>query len=152
VVHHLERHTSFDECVVPAVRRVFQVASAAVAASEPCRLLRVYETDASQRALLPQIALVRGAPRVDRFDWAQPPRIVDAPGELGEPRTQPVCDPVERPEANLRWVLDRILPAVRLLEADAEDPDDRPVAHRRAKLLTALSIRPRRHQAVARLV
>src|SRR5262245_44605511 len=98
------------------------------------------------------MALVRGAPCIDLFDWAQPPRVVDASGELREPRTQSVRDPVERPEANFGWILHRVLPAVRLLEADTEDPDDRLVPHRRAKLLAALSIRPRRHQPVARLV
>src|SRR5215468_1508077 len=122
VVHHLEGHTRFDERVIPAVRRVFQVASAAIAGGEPCRLLRVHETDASERTLLPKIALVRGAPRIDLFDWSQPSRVVDARGELGEPRTQPVRDPVERPEANLGRVLDRVLPTVRLLEADTKDP------------------------------
>src|SRR5262249_17858729 len=44
-----------------------------------------------------------------------------------------------------------VLPAVRFLDADAEDADDRFAAHGGAELFAVLSVRPRRRQAATGL-
>ncbi len=63
--------------------------------------------------------------------------------------------PLAMPSATQRRIsavaLHRILPAVRLLHAHAEDAADRLVAHRGAVLLGVLAVGPRSHQPAARL-
>ena len=60
-------------------------------------------------------------PAVEVLDDAEPAPIAERAGELGEPGPQAVGDPVGDPDADLRLALDRVLPAVRLLHAHAED-------------------------------
>ena len=85
------------------------------------------------------------------FHRLQPALVVQHAGELGEPRPQPVGDAVGHPEADLRLALHAVLPAIRLLDADAEDADDGLAAHGGAEFLAVLPVRPRRGQPAAGL-
>src|SRR5258706_462044 len=55
---------------------------------------------------------------------------------------QAVGDAVGHPEADLIGALHRVLPSIRLLEADAEEADDRLLAHGRAEFLAVLAVGP----------
>ena len=60
-------------------------------------------------------------------------------------------DGVGYPKANFVATLDRVLPAVFVFEANAEDSDRRLIAHRGAKFLRTLAAHPGRHEARATL-
>ena len=102
------------------------------AAVEPGGLLRVDQADAGQRRLVAQVPLdaADASGRGPRRRLSQR-AVVERAGELGEPGPQAVGDPVGDPDADLRLALHRVLPAVRLLDAHAEDADDGLAAHRR---------------------
>src|SRR5205085_2207728 len=122
-----------DQRVVPAMRGVLGVLPAALLRVKPRGLLRVDEPHARERTHVAEVFFGAVAPHIKILDWLEPARVVDAAGEFREPRPQSVRDAVDRPEANLGGVLHRILPAIRLLEPDAENSDDRFAAHRGAK-------------------
>src|ERR1039457_4211264 len=85
VVHHLERNPRLDERLVPAELRVFHAGGrAALGGVEPGGLLRVYDRDPGERALIAQVTLRAVAPRIDLLDGPEPPGVVDAAAELGE--------------------------------------------------------------------
>ena len=98
-----------------------------------------------------QVVLVAVMPAVQVFDDRQPAAVVERAGELGEPRADAVGDAVERPEADFGAVLHRVLPAVRLFDAHAEDAADGLVAHGGTVLLGVFAVGPGSHQAAARL-
>jgi hypothetical protein len=64
--------------------------------------------------------------------------------------------PLAVPSATHSWIsgslLDRVLPAVSLFDADAEDPANRPTAHHGPVFLRAMAVGPGRRQATPRLV
>ena len=82
----------------------------------------------------------------------QPAAVVEHAGELGDPRPHAVGGALGDPETDLRLALHRVLPAIRLLEPDAEDAADRPASHHRAQFLRSPPVVPRRRQAAPRLV
>ena len=74
-------------------------------------------------------------PGVDPFDRRHPAPVVENAGELRDPRPHAVRGPLGDPQPHLRLALDRVLPAIRLLEPDAEDSRDRTAAHHRSVFL-----------------
>ena len=56
-------------------------------------------------------------------------------------------DAVRNPKTELVITLDRVLPAVLVLQSHTEDADNSFVAHRGAVFLTVLPVCPWRHQA-----
>ena len=127
------------------------VCSSTLAAVKPCRLLRIDQPDARQRPLVSQVLLPGGVTAVQILHRLEPAWVVQHAGELGEPGTQPVGDAVGHPQANLGLALDAVLPAVGLLDTDAEDADDRLAAHGGAKFLAVLAVGPRRRESAAGL-
>src|SRR5438094_10675 len=97
----------------------------ALAAVEGRRLLRVDEADARQRRFVAKVPFVTLVPRVDPLDDIEPAFVVQRAREFGEPRTQAVGRPVSDPDAHLGLALHRVLPAIRFLNADAENAADR---------------------------
>ena len=91
-------------------------------------------------------------PVVDALDHRQPAPIAQHAGELGEPGPHALRRAARHPQPDLGLALHRVLPAVRLLDADAEDPADRAPVHHRVVLLAAPAVRVRRRQAAAGLV
>ena len=142
VVHHLERDPRFDERLVPPLDVILDSAI-----NGPGGLLRVHEADARQGTIVAQVALPARQAAVEVLDRLQPALVVQRSAELREPRPHPVGDQVGHPQPDLRRVLHRVLPAVRLLDADAEEADDRFGAERRPVLLGVHPDGPRRHQA-----
>ncbi len=152
LVHDLERHARLDERVVHAEHVIAGAVSRGGAGMERRGLLGVQQRHARERHLVAQVALVAGVPLVNAFDRGQPAAIVEHAGELRHPRPLAVRRPFRDPELDFRLALHGVLPAIRLLEADAEDPANRPPAHDRAELLRAVAVRPRRRGAAARLM
>ena len=151
IVRHLERDARLDQGVIVPERVVLHPCRGALAAVERGGLLREDQRDARQRRLVAEIALGAVVPAVDVFHHFQPAVVVQRAGELREPRAEPVGDPVGHPDADLGVALDRVLPAIRLLDSDAEDPHDRLAAERGAVLLAVLPVAPGRGQAAPRL-
>ena len=152
VVDHLEGDARLDQRLIPAQRVVLDLLPGLRAAVKPGGLLRIDQPDPRQRTLVAQVFLARG----DASGRCPPPTpsqraVVQHAGELGEPGPQAVGDAVGDPEADLRLALHRVLPAVRLLHAHAEDADDRLAAHRGAVFLGVLAVGPGGHQPAARL-
>ncbi len=146
VVHHLERDPRFDERLVPPLDVILDSAI-----DGPGGLLRVHEADARQGTIVAQVALPARQAAVEVLDRLQPALVVQRSAELREPRPHPVGDQVGHPQPDLRRVLHRVLPAVRLLDADAEEAGHRFGAERRPVLLGVHPDGPRRHQARTRL-
>src|SRR5262249_37221460 len=97
--------------------------------------------------LVAQIALDAVMPRVDALDGRHPPRVVDRARKLREPGPHAVGRAFRDPQPQLRLALHRVLPAVRVLDADAEDPADRLPPERGAVLLRGLAVRPERRRS-----
>jgi hypothetical protein len=116
------------------------------------RLFRIEQGHARERSGISQIGLVPVVPVVNALDDGEPASIVEDAGELGDPRPHPVGRGFGDPELHFGFALHRVLPAIRLLDADTEDPRDRPLSHDGAELLGAPAVRPRRHQAAPGLV
>ncbi len=76
---------------------------------------------------------------------------MEGAGELREPGPHAVGDAVRGPEADLVRALHGVLPAVGLLDPDAEDADHGLAAHRGAVLLRVLAVGPGRHEPASRL-
>ena len=152
LVHQLERHARLDERVIHPEHVI--VGTIAVGDASVIRggLLGVEQRDARQRRLVAQVALVVEVPLVDALDDGQPAPIVEHARELRDPRPHAVGRAFRDPEPHLRLALHRVLPAVRLLDADAEDAADGLRPHDRAVFLRAPAVRPRRRQAASRLV
>jgi len=104
-------------------------------------LFRVQQRDARERPFVPEIALVTVMPVVDALDDRHPAAVVQHAGELRDPRPHPVRRALGHPQLHLRLALNRVLPAIRFFEADAEDPPPRAAAHDRAELLRAAPVR-----------
>ena len=151
VVDHLEGDARLDERLIPAERVVFDFCAGAVAAVKPRGLLRIHQPCARERRLIAQILFPTRQPLINPFHRLEPAFVVQHAAEFREPRTQAIRDAIGHPEANLRFALHAVLPAIRFFEADAEDADDRFAAHGGAKFLPVFAIRPRRSQAAAGL-
>ena len=147
----VERHARFDQRVVHAGDVIGQrpLRPGRVGRS---RLLGEEQRHARQRSRVAQVALVAMVPLVDALDDGQPASIAQYAGELGEPRPHALRRPARHPQPNLGLALHRVLPAVRLLDADAEDAADRPPVHHRVIFLAAPAVGIRRRQAAAGLV
>src|SRR5260221_7006485 len=91
-------------------------------------------------------------PRVDALDRRHPARVVQHAGELRHPWTDAVRGPFGDPEPDFRLARHRVLPAIRLLQADAENAGDRLAPVQRAEFLGAPSLGPGRHDAAQGLV
>ena len=126
------------ECLVPPEGMVLDLLPGPWPAVEPRGLLRVDQRDPGQWHLVPQVALGPLMPLVELLDDPEPAAVAEHAGELREPGSQPVRDPVREPDANLRLGLHRVLPAVRLLHAHAEDAPDWLVAPSTARYSLAL--------------
>ena len=150
-MHHLERDARLDQRLVHTQRVVLHLLARVGAAVEGGGLLRIDQRHPRQRRLVPQVALVAPVPVVDVLDHRQPALVVQVARELGEPRAQPVGDPVGDPDADLRRGLDRILPAIRLLDPHTEDPHDGLAAQRRPVLFAVLAVGPGRGEPAPRL-
>ena len=125
VVDHLEGDPGLDQRLVPPQRVVLDLLPGPRAAVEPGGLLRVDQAHPGERRLVPQVPLDAVVPAVEVLDDPEPAAVAEHAGELGEPGPQAVGDPVGEPDADLRLALHRVLPAVRLLDAHAEDAPDR---------------------------
>ena len=147
-----ERHARLDERVIHAEHVIGGAIAVSDARMGRSGLFRVQQRDAGERPFVAEIALVAVVPVIDAFDNRHPPAVIQHAGELRHPRPHPVRRPLGDPQLHLRLALDRILPAIRLLEADAENPADRTAAHDGAELLRAAAVRPRRRQAAPGLV
>ena len=152
LVQQVERHARLDERVIHARGMVARPLLVRLAAVERARLLGREHRHAGERLGVPQVPLVPVVPRVDALDDGQPATVVEHARELGEPGAHAVRRAVGDEHAHLGLALDRILPAVRLLDAHAEDAADGPHAHRRAVLLRAAAVGPWHGEAPARLV
>ena len=108
-----------DERLVPALDVVVDPV-----VHEPRGLLGVDHAHPRQRAFVAQVGFPAGQPAVDRLDRFQPALVVEHAAELGEPRAHAVGDEVCDPEPDFGGVLHRVLPAVRLLDANAEEAGD----------------------------
>src|SRR3954466_14342211 len=107
---------------------------------------------ARKRQFVPQVPFVTAVPVIDALDHRQPAPVVKRARELRDPWAHAVGGAFRDPQSNLRLALHGVLPAVRLLEAHAEDPSDGPPPHDRPQFLRALAIGPRRGEAMPRLV
>ena len=91
-------------------------------------------------------------PLIDALDDRQPAAVVEDARELRDPRAHAVGGSFGHPEPDFGLALDRILPAIRLFEADTEDAADRLPPHHRAVFLRAPAVGPWRREAAPRLV
>src|SRR5712692_4743935 len=146
IMHHLEGGPCFNERLIPAERVLFDFR-----AVKPGGLLRIDQSNASERTLVPQVFLPAGVTAVEVLYRFKPALVVQDTGKLGEPGTQAVGDAVGHPQADLRLALYAVLPPIRLLDADAEDADDGFSAHGCAEFLPVLPIGPRRREPTAGL-
>src|SRR5437773_4016527 len=151
VMHHLEWDARLDERLIPAEGVVLDFGPGAVAAIEPCGLLRIDERDAGERGFVAQVFFPAGVAAVDVLDHAQPTRVVEHAAEFGEPGTQAVGRAVGDPDSNFSLALHGVFPAIRFFDSDAEDADDGFAAHGRAKFLSVLAIGPRSGETAAGL-
>ena len=108
--------------------------------------------DPRQRHFVAEVAFVVEVPLIDPLDDRQPAAVVKHARELGHPRPHAVSRTFGHPQANFRLALDRILPAIRFFEPDAEDAADGLSAHHGAVFFRALAVRPWRCQPASRLV
>ena len=129
VVHHVERDARLDQRMVEAQRVILDPGLRAVATVAGRGLLRVHHRHARQRLLVAEIPLVAPVPDVDVLDGFHPACVHDLAVELGEPWPEIVGDAVDGPQPYLFAVLHRVLPAVGLLDAHAEDAADGLAAH-----------------------
>ena len=125
LVHQLERHARLDERVIHAEHVILGPVARRDAGVIGLGLLRVQQRDARERRLVAQVALVVEVPVVDALDDRQPAAVVEHAGELRDPRAHAVGGAFGHPEPDLGLALHRVLPAIRLFDADAEDAADR---------------------------
>src|SRR5208282_1725292 len=99
-----------------------------------------------------QVTFRTTMPLVDIRDDIEPAWVMERTAEFGEPRHRTIGNAVERPDADFRVGLHAVLPAIGLLEADPEHAGHWFPGRYGAEFLCCFSIRPRRHNSVARLV
>ena len=150
-MHEVERHARLDQRVVHAGDVIGERPPGPRRIDAGC-LLGEEQRHPRQRSRVAQVALVAVVPVVDALDDRQPAPIAQHAGELGEPWPHALRRAARHPQPDLGLALHRVLPAVRLLDADAEDPADRAPVHHRVVLLAAPAVRVRRRQAAAGLV
>ena len=115
-------------------------------------LFGMQQRNPGERPLVAQVAFVREVPLIDALHHRQPPAVVQHAGKFRHPRTHAVGRALGHPDPNFRLALHRILPAIGLFEANAEDSADRAATHDGAILLGAPAVRPRRHEPAPCLV
>src|SRR5690349_12108491 len=91
-------------------------------------------------------------PLIQAFDGGEPSPVVQHARKFRDPRAHAVCRALGYPEPNLRLALDRVLPAIALFDAHAEDAADGTSSHHGSVLFRAPAVRPWRHQSVSGLI
>ena len=152
LVDQLEGHPRLDQRVVHPQHVIAGPIGRRHAGVILLGLFREEQRHPRNRRLVAQVALVTEVPVVDPFDHRQPATVVEHAGKLGHPRPHAVGRALGDPQLDLRRALHRVLPAVPLFDADAEDAANRPAAHYRPVLLRAMAVGPRRRQATPCLV
>src|ERR1019366_4248723 len=132
VPNYLEGDTGFHQRVIEPGRVVLR--------GPRCR--RGDQPDARQRALVAQILLILPVPDVKVLDGLEPAAVERLGIELDHPGAKALSDAIHGPQPDLVGVLGGILPAVSLLESDAEYTHDRLRAGGRAGLLRIPAVLP----------
>jgi len=149
VVHHVKRNARLDKGLIPAVDRVIHLLASVLAAVPGGRILRIDQADSREVADVAQVPFVSPVPVVDVRDRLHPAAVVEHAAELGIPGTHAVGDAIRDPEANLRFALSRVLPAVTFFHTHREDAPNGLAAEGGPVLLRALAVRPGSHQPPA---
>ena len=147
VVHHFERDSGFDERLIKAQCGIVHGSDRIDPSIERGGLLGIDHAYAGQGFLVAEIILVGVMPLEDFFHHGKPALIVGLRVELGEGRTEILGYAVGHPEPDFVAALHGILPAILILQADAEDTRDGFASECGTKLFGAFACGPGGAQA-----
>src|SRR5271154_3249008 len=151
VMHHFEGNPGFDQCLVEAKRWIFDRADRIGSAVKRGGLLRIAHAYAGQGFFVSKIILVRVVPLVDFFYHWEPALVVRLGVEFCEGRTKILSHAICNPKADFVSGLDRILPAILVFQADAENTRNGLAAQGGAELLGAFAAFPWSYQTCSSL-